>query len=64
MYRNGSDAIREWFAKQFSDQSDEQLDPFIGNPCPLNQPSQLLKLHKHLDVSTMDVPLVPTSVKN
>ena len=38
MYRNGSDVICEWFAKQFSDQSDEWLDPFIGNPRPLNQP--------------------------
>jgi len=50
------DVTRKWFAKQFCDQSDEQLDPFIGNPHLLN-----LKLHKHLDVSTMDMSQVPTT---
>ena len=38
MDQGKADAIREWFARQYSDQSDEWLDPFIGNPRPLNQP--------------------------
>ena len=35
-------------AKQFSGQSDEQLDPFICNPCPLNQPVTAAEVAKAL----------------
>ena len=33
-----AEAIGKWFAQRLSDPADEPLDPFIGNPCPLNQP--------------------------
>ena len=33
-----AEASGKWFAQRLLDPADEPLDPFIGNPRPLNQP--------------------------
>ncbi|KAL6486765.1 hypothetical protein MHYP_G00061570 [Metynnis hypsauchen] len=38
--------IREWFQEQFTDHEDEPLQPFIGNPKPLDQPITEEKVKK------------------
>ena len=43
-----ANAISEWFAQQFSDQSDERLNPFTGSPHPLNQPVTAAEVAKAL----------------
>ena len=43
-----ADAIQEWFKKQFTDQNDEPLHPFTGDPRPLQSPIKEAEVDKAL----------------
>ena len=59
-----ANAISEWFAQQFSDQSDERLNPFIGSPRPLNQPVTAAEVAKALGSLNNGRASGPDSISN
>ena len=46
--QGNADAIQEWFKEQFTNQNDEPLHPFTGDPRPLQSPLKEAEVYKAL----------------
>ena len=46
--QGNADAIQEWLKEQFTNQNDEPLHPFTGDPRPLQSPLKEAEVYKAL----------------